>query len=119
MIGVGATQVGNQTNHFVEIDPEYYEQCLEMSIGIVGNDTHEHYRIPGSSRDDKSNPFRAWMRERITTAMRVIDSAESGNIHPEPSRSCDYCSVIDACPVRREVSENGGIKPFSSPWFGH
>ena len=98
VIGVGATQVGNQTNHFVEIDPEYYEQCLEMSIGIVGNDTHEHYRIPGSSRDDKSNPFRAWMRERITTAMRVIDSAESGNIHPEPSRSCDYCSIIDACP---------------------
>ncbi len=98
VIGVGATQVGNQTNHFLEIDPEYYEQCSQMSIGIVGNDTHEHYRIPGSSTDDKSNPFRAWMRERITTAMRVIKSAESGNIHPEPSKNCDYCSIIDACP---------------------
>jgi hypothetical protein len=98
VIGVGATQVGNQTQQYLEIDPEFSEICSQMQIGVVGNDTHGHYRLPGDSKDETSNPFRAWMRERITTAMRVIENAESGNIHPEPSNLCKYCPIIDACP---------------------
>jgi len=98
VIGVGATQVGNQTQQYLEIDPEFFEQCSQMMVGIVGKDTHEHYRLPGDSKDENSNPFRAWMRERITTALRVIENAEAGNIHPEPSKLCDYCPIIEACP---------------------
>ena len=98
VIGVGATQVGNQTQHYVEIDPEFFDLCTQLNVGIVGGDTHGHYRMPGDSKDEKSNPFRAWMRERITTAIRVINSAKSGNIHPEPSRMCKYCPISDACP---------------------
>lgn len=98
VVGVGATQVGNQTQHYVEIDPEFFDLCTELNVGIVGGDTHGHYRMPGDSKDEKSNPFRAWMRERITTAIRVINSAKSGNIHPEPSRMCKYCPISDACP---------------------
>ena len=98
VIGVGATQVGNQTQHYLEIDPEYFEQCSQMMVGIVGQDTHGHYRLPGENIDTESNPFRAWMRERITTALRVIENAEAGNIHPEPSKLCNYCPIIDACP---------------------
>ena len=98
VIGVGATQVGNQTQHYLEIDPEYFEQCSQMMAGIVGQDTHGHYRLPGENMDTESNPFRAWMRERITTALRVIENAEAGNIHPEPSKLCNYCPIIDACP---------------------
>ena len=98
VIGVGATQVGNQTQQYLEIDPEYLEQCSQLQVGIVGGDTHGHYRLPGDAQDETSNPFRAWMRERITTAMRVIENAKSGNIHPEPSNLCKYCPIIDACP---------------------
>ena len=98
VIGVGATQVGNQTQHYVEIDPEFFDLCTQLNVGIVGGDTHGHYRMPGDSKDEKSNPFRAWMRERITTAIRVINGAKSGNIHPEPSRMCKYCPISDACP---------------------
>ena len=98
VIGVGATQVGNQTQHYVEIDPEFFDLCTKLNVGIVGGDTHGHYRMRGDSKDEKSNPFRAWMRERITTAIRVINSAKSGNIHPEPSRMCKYCPISDACP---------------------
>ena len=98
VIGVGATQVGNQTHHFIEIDPEFYDSCLELNVGIIGNDTHGHYRLPGDFKDESSNPFRAWMRERITTAIRVIKNAETGNIHPEPSNMCKYCPIKDACP---------------------
>ena len=98
VIGVGATQVGNQTQQYLEVDPEYFEACSQMQVGIVGNDTHGHYRLPGDFKDETSNPFRAWMRERITTAIRVIENAQSGNIHPEPSNLCKYCPIIDACP---------------------
>lgn len=98
VIGVGATQVGIDTHPFLEIDPEYIEVCEQMQVGVVAGFTHEHYRMPGNSRDETSNPFRAWMRERITTALRVIENASVGNIHPEPSNSCKYCSIIDSCP---------------------
>ena len=98
VIGVGATQVGNQTQHYLEVDPEFLDLCSQLNVGIVGGETHGHYRMPGDSKDEKSNPFRAWMRERITTSIRVINSAKSGNIHPEPSRMCKYCPISDACP---------------------
>ena len=98
VIGVGATQVGNQTQHYIEVDPEFLDLCSKLNVGIVGGDTHDHYRMPGDSMDESSNPFRAWMRERITTALRVIDNAKSGNIHPEPSNMCKYCPIKDACP---------------------
>ncbi len=98
VIGVGATQVGNQTQHYLEVDPEFLDLCSQLNVGIVGGNTHGHYRMPGDSKDEKSNPFRAWMRERITTSIRVINSAKSGNIHPEPSRMCKYCPISDACP---------------------
>ena len=98
VVGVGATLVGIDTHPYLEIDPEFYEQCVEMPIGIVGGQTHNHYRLPGNEGDETSNPFRAWMRERITTAIRVIENASAGNIHPEPSNSCKYCPIIMACP---------------------
>ncbi|RJU88518.1 MAG: PD-(D/E)XK nuclease family protein [Candidatus Poseidoniales archaeon] len=98
VIGVGATQVGIETQPYLEIDPEFLDHCELLNIGLVGGHTHGHYRIPGNTRDNESNPFRAWMRERITTAIRVIENASAGNIHPEPSNACKYCPIIDACP---------------------
>ena len=98
VIGVGATQVGIDTHPYLEIDPEFILQCENLEIGSVGGHTHHHYRLPGDSKDETSNPFRAWMRERITTAIRVIENAAAGNIHPEPSESCKYCPITDSCP---------------------
>ena len=99
VIGVGATQVGINTQPFLEVDPDYIHLCENMEIGIIGGFTHEHYRLPGDEFDNASNPFRAWMRERITTALRVIENARNGKIHPEPSDSCKYCPIIDSCPI--------------------
>ena len=98
VIGIGATQVGINTLPFLEVDPDYIHLCENMEIGIIGGFTHEHYRLPGDEFDNASNPFRAWMRERITTALRVIENARNGKIHPEPSDSCKYCPIIDSCP---------------------
>ena len=74
VIGVGATQVGNQTQQYLEIDPEYLEQCSQLQVGIVGGDTHGHYRLPEMPKM-KPPIHSEWMRERITTAMRVIENA--------------------------------------------
>ena len=98
VVGIGATQVGNSTQAFVELDPEFFEICQDLAIGIPSNQTHEHYRRVGEELPAKSNAFRAWMRERISTAQRVIENAAAGNIHPEPSKSCSYCPIIESCP---------------------
>ena len=98
VVGIGATQVGNSTQAHVEIDPEFVDQIENLEIGIVSRKTHLHFRRPGEPREANSNPFRAWMRERIATALRVIRSAEAGNIHPEPSSRCQYCTIADSCP---------------------
>ncbi len=99
VIGVGVTTVGNDTIHRIELDPEFDGFVEHLSIGEITSHTHGHYRLPGSELDSSSNPFRAWMRERITTATRVIEGIKIGNIHPEPSsQNCKYCGIADACP---------------------
>ena len=40
VIGVGATQVGNQAQHYIEVDPEFLDLCSKLNVGIVGGDTH-------------------------------------------------------------------------------
>ncbi len=106
VIGVGVITVGNNTKHRIELDPEFNEDIEDISIGEITNYTHGHYRLPGEESETSSNPFRAWLRERITTAFRVIEGLESGNIHPEPSTEiCKYCSIADACPSAKRSDE--------------
>ena len=103
VIGVGVTTVGNNTKHRIELDPEFIDDFESLCIGEITNYTHDHYRLPGEESETSSNAFRAWLRERITTAFRVIEGLESGNIHPEPSTEiCKYCSIADACPSAKK-----------------
>ena len=90
VIGVGVTQVGIKTQPWVELDPDFTELLSESSIGTITQHLVNQYRRPGESNQAVSNPFRAWMRERITTANRVIENAKAGKI------PCN-CSTIDAC----------------------
>ena len=90
VIGVGVTQVGIATQPWLEIDPEFSQLLTDSSIGISTNNVQNQYRRPGESVPAASNPFRAWMRERITTAIRVIENAEAGKI------PCN-CSTIESC----------------------
>ena len=90
VIGVGVTQVGIETLPWVELDPDFTELLSGSSVGIVTQHLVNQYRRPGESKQAVSNPFRAWMRERITTANRVIENAKAGKI------PCN-CSTIDAC----------------------
>ena len=90
VIGVGVTQVGIDTQPWVELDPDFVDLLSESQVGIVTQSLVNQYRRPGESTPAVSNPFRAWMRERITTANRVIENAEAGKI------PCN-CSTIGSC----------------------
>ncbi len=90
VIGIGVTQVGIETLHWVELDPDFVDLLSDSHVGIVTQSLVNQYRRPGESTPAQSNPFRAWMRERITTANRVIESAEAGKI------PCN-CSTIGSC----------------------
>jgi len=98
VIGVGITVVGKETVHRVEIDPQFSQHMTDLEIGEQTKHTHLHYRLPGEEIPARSNPFRAWMRERLTTALRIEDSARKGNIPPNPSNACNHCPVANACP---------------------
>lgn len=98
VIGVGITAVGKETIHRVEIDPQFSSHLTDYDIGEQTSHTHLHYRLPNEDLPAHSNPFRAWMRERLTTALRIEDSARSGNIPPNPSMACNHCPVANACP---------------------
>ena len=80
VIGVGVTQVGI----------EFVDLLSESEVGIVTQSLVNQYRRPGELTPAISNPFRAWIRERITTANRVIENAEAGKI------PCN-CSTINSC----------------------
>ncbi len=90
VVGVGVTQVGIETQSWVEIDPDFIDLVEEKSIGNTTQYLVNQYRRPGEGVQPKSNPFRAWMRERISTANRVIEMAKSGQV------PCN-CSTIDSC----------------------
>ena len=98
VIGVGITEVGDTTEYYVELDPDYLELINELSIGKVTTYTSKTYRALDEQKKGDSNGFRAWLDERIRTAIRVIDGATAGHVNPTVSDDCKYCKVRRMCP---------------------
>lgn len=98
VIGVGISEVGDVTRHFVELDPTFEFMPEEEYFGERTFFSNNHYRNLGEGNTPASNPFRAWMSSRLTTAIRAKKASESGWNHPTPGRHCSYCSLANACP---------------------
>jgi hypothetical protein len=98
VIGVGITEVGETTEYYVEIDPDFAELVEELSIGNITDYTSKTYRDLDEEKARESNGFRAWLDERIRTALRVTDGAKSGHVNPTVSDDCKYCNVRRLCP---------------------
>ena len=98
VIGVGISEVGDDTEHFVEIDPSFQSSTSLLSIGSPTAYSSNHFRIPNEGTSPESNSFRAWMSSRITAALRARDASEFGWNHPTPGPHCSYCSLASACP---------------------
>ena len=107
VIGVGISEVGDDTNHLLELDPAFAFLSPEVSIGSRTFYSGNHFRIPGEGSDPQSNGFRAWMSSRITAAIRASEASKLGWNHPTPGSHCGYCSLASACP---SASIGGEIK---------
>ena len=99
VVGVGIAEIGEESCLYIESDPEYQEYLKSLEIGIIDCNTNVSFRRPNeSSKSPKSNSFRAWMRHRLTAALRINQMSESGNVIPTPSAlNCSYCSVKQIC----------------------
>ena len=97
VVGVGVSEVGESTTHYVEIDSSILKYLGAEEIGERTMYTQNHHREPGTEYTSV-NGFRAWIQERIRTANRAIKAASNGAVNPTPGKHCSYCSVRQICP---------------------
>lgn len=98
VVGVGISEVGDDTEHFVEMDPSFHSLTSHLNLGTITTFSGNHFRIPDEDSSPQSNSFRAWMSSRITAALRAQDASALGWNHPTPGSHCSYCSLASACP---------------------
>ncbi|MGB1522208.1 MAG: hypothetical protein ACPG9D_03715, partial [Candidatus Poseidoniaceae archaeon] len=98
VVGVGISEVGDDTEHFVEMDPSFHSLTSHLNLGTTTTFSGNHFRIPNEDSSPQSNSFRAWMSSRITAALRARDASALGWNHPTPGTHCSYCSLASACP---------------------
>ena len=98
VVGVGISEVGMKPSHSIEISPAFVDLFEDNGIGKLTTFTHQTHRFPNEDSEAESDPFRAWMAERLTTAFDVAEGAESGLVHATPEEStCTWCRVKEAC----------------------
>jgi hypothetical protein len=104
VVGVGVSEVGEDTVHYVDIDSDLKKYLKDLSIGVQFESCQIHYRNLGEVAPPKSNAFRAWISERIRTSTRAVTWAEKGMVNPTPSKkNCKFCLVKNSCPVAAVV----------------
>ena len=103
VVGIGATEIGERTVHYVELDEDLDAVAPWMSIGEVTDHLRGHFPAPEGTGAGQT-AFRRWMSERLKVAQRAIDSMAEGHVNATPGRHCSYCSLKDAC----DVAEIGG-----------
>tara|TARA_Y100001968_G_scaffold80801_1_gene71930 strand:- start:1223 stop:1915 length:693 start_codon:yes stop_codon:yes gene_type:complete len=98
VVGVGISEVGMDTIHSVEVSPAFSELFTENGIGKVTTYTHNTHRFPDEDAEPQSDPFRAWIAERLSTAFDVAKDADLGLVHFTPDEdNCMYCRVKEIC----------------------
>ena len=83
VVGVGISEVGDDTEHFVEMDPSFHSLTSHLNLGTTTTFSGNHFRIPNEDSSPQSNSFRAWMSSRITLHFERDASALGWN-HPTP-----------------------------------
>ena len=98
VIGVGASEVGESTTHYVELDSDLAALSEHLSIGELTQVFPQHFPASTPSGTTTTS-FRRWMAERLTVAQRAVDTAHQGHVHPTPGAHCSYCAVAHSCDV--------------------
>ena len=102
VIAAGISVIGHNTDHFLEVSGLINEESSELEIGDRSKqETSDMHRLPDEQPDQASDSFRAWLAQRLTTALATAAGAASGRVHPTPSEdACKYCPVTSVCGVR-------------------
>ena len=103
VVGAGISILGPKTVHFVEISKIDLIKDIQ-SIGEKSTITYDKYRFLNETSDPKSDPFRAWLVSRISTALNISDNAQNGYFHPIPQNNCKFCKVRNLCDVKMEAT---------------
>jgi hypothetical protein len=98
VVGVGISEIGETTTHYVELDSSVKKYIQDLSIGEITDYTSLHHRPLSDKEFISSNGFRSWMDERLRTSARVIEHSKSGIAQPVPGKHCSYCSSRRMCP---------------------
>ena len=98
VIAAGVTDIGLDTEHFLEIDLDWKEHLEQFSIGEQTEDLTGIFRFPSSvPGTGKESAFRPWISNRVEAVQRVVNAAMSGQAIPNPDRFCNYCDVKSIC----------------------
>ena len=98
VVGVGISEIGETTTHYVELDHNISKYIENAQIGTPSYYTSLHHRPLKLTDSSEENGFRDWLDERLRTVARVILHADLGYTQPIPGKHCSYCSVRVMCP---------------------
>jgi hypothetical protein len=103
VVGAGISLFGHDSEHLIEVSEGFVGNDNQLKIGRKTSITHDLFRFPDEEADSKSDPFRAWLAQRLSVALKIAHSTSEGKVHPTPSeKSCRYCPVKSICDVRVE-----------------
>ena len=103
VVGAGISTIGHETSHFLEASPNYFPEANNISVGEISSLTESLHRFPDESNEPSSDPFRAWLSQRLSVSLGVSKGAQEGRVHPTPSKSsCRHCPVSNICVVKME-----------------
>jgi hypothetical protein len=103
VVGAGISLFAHDSEHALEVSQGFIGSATDLEIGTKTEICSNLHRFPDEKEGSKSDPFRAWLAQRLSVALRTARFASLGRVHPTPSKSsCRYCSVSNICDVRME-----------------
>lgn len=103
VVAAGISSMGHFTDHIIEMSGHLPSGSLNLQFGERSELTSSRHRFPDEGPNPPSDPFRAWLAHRLSTALGVADGAARGIVNPTPSEvSCRFCPVKSLCPVSVE-----------------
>lgn len=97
VIGIGVTEIGESTIHYLEMDNSVAQYLADAELGERTYSSQQLHRFP-DSQSASQNGFRALLAERLRTSSRAIMAAREGQVNSTPGRHYSYSSIRHVYP---------------------
>jgi len=97
VVGIGVTEIGESTVHYLELDESIVPYLEGVDIGERTFHTQHLHRFPHSEPSEQ-NGFRAFLAERLRTSSRAIQTARNGHVNATPGRHYSFGSIRHVYP---------------------